>query len=73
MPILSYNLVWDAGTGVCNIDLVGNAIPYTQLSYIVTQGLYVDKTYSFMLRAQNIYGWGEFSYVSYIRTSDSPG
>lgn len=72
-PVLSYNLVWDAGTGDCTMDLIGSLVPYTQLSYVVTQGLTFDRTYCFKLRALNKYGWGPYSIVSYIRTSDSPG
>ncbi len=30
-PILSYNLVWDAGMGDCTIDLIGSLVPYLQL------------------------------------------
>ena len=72
-PIVSYNLQWDAGTGDCSQDLIGNAVPYSALSYIVTQNIVLDRTYCFRLRALNIYGWGDFSYLSYIRTSSSPG
>ncbi len=72
-PVTSYNLVWDAGLGDCTLNLVGFSIPYTGLSYVVTQGLSPDTTYCFKLRAKNQYGWGEYSIVSYIRTSDNPG
>lgn len=71
--VLSYNLQWDAGTGDCTMDLVGATVPYTGLSYIVTQGITFDRTYCFRVRALNVYGWGEFSYLSYVRTSDRPG
>ena len=72
-PVLSYNLVWDANTGDCTKDLIGLEIPYLSLSYIVTQGLEFDRTYCFKVRALNTYGWGEWSIVSYISTSDNPG
>lgn len=72
-PVLSYNLQWDAGTGDCTKDLIGDDVPYSQLSYMVTQGITTDTTYCFRLRAKNIYGWGDFSYLSYIRSSTSPG
>jgi hypothetical protein len=39
----------------------------------VTQGLEFDRVYCFKVRALNIYGWGEWSIVSYISTSDNPG
>jgi hypothetical protein len=35
-PVLSYNLVWDAGTGVCCTDIIGEAVPYLGLSYTIT-------------------------------------
>ena len=60
-PVLSYNLQWDAGTGDCTKDLIGDDVPYSQLSYMVTQGITTDTTYCFRLRAKNIYGWGDFS------------
>jgi len=40
---------------------------------MVTQNIIVDTTYCFRIRAQNIYGWGDFTYLSYIRSSTSPG
>ncbi len=40
---------------------------------MVTQNIAMDRTYCFRIRAQNVYGWGDFSYLSYIRTSTSPG
>jgi hypothetical protein len=37
--IYSYNLVWDAGTGTTNQDLVGLSTYYTSTSYSITTGI----------------------------------
>jgi len=72
-PVMSYQLVWDANTGDCSKTLVGFDVPFMSLGFNVTQGLEFDRTYCFKVRALNRYGWGAWSIVSYISTSDSPG
>ena len=59
--ILSYNLVWDAGLGVTDISLTGDAGYDTTTSFTITEGLSVGQTYKLKVRAFNIYGWGPFS------------
>lgn len=54
--ILSYNLQFDQGAGLWS-DLVGYSSDFTQLTYIVTDGLTKGVSYSFRIRARNIYGW----------------
>jgi hypothetical protein len=71
--VISYQLVWDSNTGDCSQTLVGYEVPFIGLGFNVTQGLEFDRTYCFKVRALNRYGWGEWSMVSYISTSDSPG
>ena len=34
--ILSYNLVWDAGSTTTNVDLVGLTTDYTATSFVIT-------------------------------------
>jgi hypothetical protein len=59
--ILSYNLQWDAGNGLVNVNLVGWSTPYLHSSFIVTSGVTAGALYKFKYRARNVYGWGPFS------------
>lgn len=62
--VLSYNLQWDAGYPGTFVELVGQTNPYLGLSYTVTSavdGLTPGLAYTFVYRAQNIYGWGPLS------------
>ncbi len=72
--ILSYQLVWDAGTGNCNQNLVGHAVDFTGTSYTLTTGVSSGNPYLFKLRARNIYGWSS-AYTAEITiiASDVPG
>mmetsp|Transcript_33982 Transcript_33982/g.25068 ORF Transcript_33982/g.25068 Transcript_33982/m.25068 type:complete len:512 (-) Transcript_33982:873-2408(-) len=70
--ILSYNLVWDAGSGTTNQVLVGLSTSYTSTSYAVTTGIASGFTYLFKIRALNIYGWSDFSTELAITASDVP-
>jgi len=72
--ILSYNLVWDAGSGSApSINLVGYSSPYTQTSLIVTSGITAGHSYTFKYRTQNVYGWGPFSAPITIKAASIPG
>lgn len=62
--ITSYNLRWDRGLKGEFYELVGFSTSYTSLSLLVTgdaEGLTPGQEYMFQYRAQNKYGWGEFS------------
>lgn len=76
--ITSYNIQWDAGvSGGPWIDLVGNTqatpaqSPYLPgtLSYTRTTGIVAGTTYTFRIRAENIYGQGSFSTSSVVAES----
>lgn len=73
-PILSYNMQWDQGTGNDNswVDLVGYPTNYLSTTYTVIEGVIKDIGYRFRLRSKNIYGFGPFSPVAVIRSSDVP-
>lgn len=71
--ILSYNLVWDAGSGTTNQNLVGLASNYLSTTYSITSGITSGTTYSFKVRALNIYGWSSaYSAIATITASDVP-
>jgi hypothetical protein len=65
---LSYNLYWDNGSGIVNIELCDSLV-----NQFTVTGLVGGTDYSFMIRAKNIYGYGEFSEVYLIEASDLPG
>jgi hypothetical protein len=66
--------VWDAGNGIgtVNQDIVGNNVDYTQTSITITSGISSAQTYYFKIRAKNIYGWGSYSSIASIVSSDVP-
>ncbi|CDW74138.1 pa14 multi-domain protein [Stylonychia lemnae] len=66
--ILSYNLVWNSGTGDPSITLIDSLL----LQYTV-KGLTEGLPYKFKLRARNIYGYGDYSSVNTLIPSDIPG
>jgi hypothetical protein len=74
--ILSYNLQWHAGaadaTGAVWESLAGDLSEYTGTSYIVTSGIIEGATYSFQVRAQNLWGWGEVSPTVELVASTTP-
>ncbi len=59
--ILSYNLQWDAGNGVVNVNLAGYSTVYLHSYLTVTSGVTAGGLYKFQYRVRNVYGWGEFS------------
>ncbi len=72
-PIVSYNLQWDEGTGNdVWTDLVGFPVNYLLTSYTVTAGIVKNTAYRFRLRSQNVYGFGDFSTIQTVRSSDVP-
>jgi len=66
--IVAYELYWDAGTDSTNIllDRETSATSFTQNSLVP------GKEYLFYVRAQNIYGYGEFSYPIVLIPSQNP-
>jgi hypothetical protein len=59
--------MWDNNSKVVNIIASENLLLAKTLSGLISQ-----QDYLFKIRAQNIYGYGEFSNVATIRTSDVP-
>lgn len=70
--ITSYHLLWDAGTGTIDADLVGLVSSYTSTSFTVTTSVTLGGSYKFKLRARNVYGWGPYSSEFVILASDVP-
>ena len=71
--ILTYNLQWDKGTGNEDwADLIGFPGDSLLTTYTVTAGLVKGKNYRFRLRSKNIYGFGDFSTIFTIRSSEEP-
>jgi len=59
--IASYNLEWHAGGPdplATWVSLAGDLSDYPGTSYVVTSGIVRGATYSFRLRARNVWGWG---------------
>jgi len=71
--VTSYNLQWDSGTsGVTWTDVVGLAPAYTSTSIILTTGITAGTTYRVKVRAQNVFGWGDFSSYQSIKAASTP-
>lgn len=73
--IISYNVQWDAGTGVVQFELIGQNSNYNQLEYTVTngvEGLTAGYPYMFRYRGLNKYGWGEYSEAATYLAADRP-
>ena len=70
--ILSYKLIWDAGTGTADQELTSVTTYYIETSYAITQGITTGQDYKFKVQALNIYGWGEASDVVTVRVSEVP-
>jgi hypothetical protein len=66
--ILSYNLFWDNAVDGTEIELVDGMVT----SFTVT-GLQGGLNYKFKVRAQNVYGYGQFSEEYEVEASDLPG
>jgi len=70
--ILSYNLEWNGGSGSTYTSLVGYSPASTALSLLITSSITAGTTYSFRLRAQNIFGWGPYSNIVSIVAATTP-
>lgn len=70
--VLSYNLVWDAGTGTTDQNVIGFNNMFTGTQISVTDNLVVGNPYKFRVRAKNIYGWSDFSDEAIIYAYDFP-
>ena len=72
-PILSYHLQYDKGTGNEDwVDLVGFPVDSLVTTYTVTGGIVKGTAYRFRLRSKNIYGFGDYSTIATIYSSDVP-
>lgn len=75
-PILSYNLQGHAGAantpGAVWESLAGDLSEYPGTSYVVTSGIVEGATYSYRVRAQNIWGWGATSPTVELVASTTP-
>jgi hypothetical protein len=74
--IRSYNLQWHAGGADPDAvwtDLAGYIADYPGTSYVVTGGIVGGATYSFRVRARNIWGWGATSPEVALVASAVPG
>lgn len=67
-PVLSYNLYWDNGSGVADIELVDEMVTEFRVT-----GLVGGLNYRFKVRARNNYGYGDFSAEYSLEASDLPG
>jgi len=70
--ILSYNLQWDNGNGVVNVNLVGYSTPYLHPYFTVISGVTAGALYNFKYRARNVYGWGDFSDEVTLKAARQP-
>ena len=71
--ITSYNVQWDAGQyGLIWENLVGYEADMTDTEYLVTNQILQSYTYSFQIRAQNKWGWGDWSSVTQVVASTWP-
>lgn len=71
-PILSYVLLWDAGTGAALTPVVGDATPNTALSVTVTTGVTSGTSYVFAYKARNAHGDGAQSATTTILAATVP-
>lgn len=51
---------------------MGLVSPYLQSSYTVTTGVTTGTSFSFKVRAKNVYGWGLYSTTTSILASQAP-
>ena len=71
--VTSYNLQWDAGQhGLEWTHLVGFESDSLDLSYRATGSIIPSHTYQFRIRAQNKWGWGEWSSIVHVKASTWP-
>lgn len=60
IDILAYNIFWDNGSGGNPSSELAN----TTNNNFTTQNLVTGKTYRFVVRSRNLYGYGPFSAVA---------
>ena len=69
--VTSYNLYWDQGIGSW-VTLVGQSSSYLGTSYTIGVGIMQGATYTFKVRAENMWGFGPFSTTTSIVASTVP-
>jgi hypothetical protein len=71
--IISYHLQYDAETnGAFWIDIIGINAFYPSTSFTLTYGIRAGRVYNFRVRALNLWGWGPFSEMSWVKSSRAP-
>ena len=71
--MLSYGLQYDNATAATTwFDVVGLSPASLLTSVIVSTGVVPGSQYAFRVRARNVFGWGPFSPVTYIRAARAP-
>lgn len=71
--VLSYHLQYDAGSNAVNwIDVIGLSPDSIATNVIVSSNIESGTTYGFRVRARNIFGWGPYSAVTYIKAAREP-
>jgi len=71
--VLSYHLQYDAGSNAVNwIDVIGLSPDSIATNVIVSTNIESGTTYGFRVRARNIFGWGPYSAVTYIKAAREP-
>jgi hypothetical protein len=71
--VLSYNLVWDAGTnGVTWTSLIGFETDSLVKRFQVVNGISAGTLYQLKVRAKNAFGWSEYSEVLNIKAATWP-
>jgi len=72
--VLSYHLQYDNGTNAVTWrDVIGLAPDSLATSVIVSSNVVSGTQYGFRVRARNIFGWGPYSAVTYIKAAREPG
>jgi hypothetical protein len=66
--ITSYNLYWDNNTGTSSLELTDSLVTQWTVTGLTSAGIY-----KFKVRANNIYGYGDFSAESSFEASHNPG
>ena len=72
LPVLSYSLEIDYDLTGDFEPLIGSSENQLGLTYTVS-GLTKSSTYGFRYRSRNLYGWSEYSPISYLLVATEPG
>ncbi len=71
--VKSYHLQYDNGTSATTwLDVVGLTPDSLLTSYTVSTDILTGEEYAFRVRARNIFGWGPYSLVAYIKAAREP-